>query len=115
MKLRGVDYSIYKVVKESLSFSPIKFLIFSCAYIKHSLEFFVKILNKQSPLNGRKTTWKKKKKKLNLYFFKTFDTFTGYLLKFSNISQIISLMSNLPKYYGIVHIWQEIWTQKDWK
>jgi hypothetical protein len=57
----------------------------------------------------------KKKKKKNLYFFKTFDTFTEYFLKFSNNSKIISLMSNLPKYDGIVHIWQEIWTQKDWK
>ncbi len=67
MKLRGVDYSIYKVVKESLFFSPIKFLIFSCAYIKQSLEFFVKILNKQSPLNGGKTTWKKIKRKKKSY------------------------------------------------
>jgi hypothetical protein len=51
---------------------------------------------------GGKTHEKKKKK--NLYFFKTLDTFTGYLLKLSNNSKIISLMSNLPKYYGIVHI-----------
>jgi len=63
MKLRGFDYSIYKVVKESLFFSPIKFLIFSCAYIKQSLDFFVKILNKQSPLNREKPHGK------NIYFY----------------------------------------------
>lgn len=74
MKLRGFDYSIYKVVKESLFFSPIKFLIFSCASIKQSLDFFVKILNKQSPLNREKPHGKII---IIIIFFKTFATCTG--------------------------------------
>jgi len=73
-------------MKESLSFSPIKFLILSCAYIKHSLEFFVKI-NKLHWMEAKPHEMGKKKKKkliflLNFWhiywiFIEIFEYFTN--------------------------------------
>jgi hypothetical protein len=58
-------------MEESLLLSLIKLPTLSCAHTSQSINFFVKLLSKQEPLNGRKNLGETTK---YLYFSKFFDS-----------------------------------------
>lgn len=72
MKLRGVDYSIYKVAKESLFFSPSSSLYSHVHILNSRLISLWKYLINKAHWMGGKPYGKKKKKKL-LFFLNFWD------------------------------------------